>query len=535
MEERAGHPVHLGHTVHTVADLVAAAAVRGPDRPALLSGGAVTTWGELDGLVDRAAAGLRGLGLVPGDRVVLQLGNSVDFPVLYCGALRAGLVAVPANTAYTGAELTHLLADSGARALATSSVRVISAAAELRTGPLEHVLVAAPSGPEGTLPLPALLAGATPDPGARHVPASPEDVAVLGYTSGTSGRPRGAMLSHRALLANLEQCAALRPEPVTAEDVLLLAVPMFHAYGLNPGFGLLARAGATGVLVEHFDAAETLGLIARHQVTTVPAVPAMYVRWAAEPDLRAAFAGVRLATSGAAPLPPATLLAFAEVGITVYEGYGLTETAPVLTSTLVGGRPKPGSVGRPVPGVEVRLREASGAEYEPEPAGDAGPGEVDVAGDGDGPGEIVVRGPNLFSGYWPDGADGPGPDGWWATADVAYADDEGDLHLVDRRTELILVSGFNVYPAEVEAVLAAHAGVAEAAVLGRPDPARGEETVLAYVVPEPGAAPTEAELLAWAARSLARFKLPASIVFVDALPHSATGKVSKARLRESLT
>jgi long-chain acyl-CoA synthetase len=518
-------------TALTVADLVAAAARRDPDRPALLSGGAAVTWAELDGLVDRAAAGLRGLGLEPGDRVVLQLGNAPDFPVLYAGALRAGLVAVPANTGYTGAELAHLLADSGARALATSSVHVIEAADRLRTGPLEHVLVAAPSGPEGTLPIPALLAGDAPAP--RHQ-ADPEDLAVLLYTSGTSGRPRGAMLSHRALLANLGQCAALRPEPVTADDVLLLAVPMFHAYGLGPGFGLLARAGATGVLVEHFDPAESLRLMVRHGVTAVPAVPAMYVKWAAEPGLAEAFAGVRLATSGAAPLPPPVLQAYAEAGVTVYEGYGLTETAPVLTSTLVGGRPKPGSVGRPVPGVELRLREATGVEHEPEPAGDSGPGEVDVTGPEEGPGEIVVRGPNLFSGYWPDGADGPGPDGWWATADVAYADDDGDLHLVDRRTELILVSGFNVYPAEVEAVLAAHAGVAEAAVLGRPDPARGEEAVLAYVVPAAGASPTEAELLAWAARSLARFKLPASIVFVDELPHSATGKVSKARLRERL-
>ena len=518
------------HRARTVADLVTAAALRDPDRVALLAGVSTVTWGELDELVDRAAAGLRGLGLEPGDRIVLQLGNLPDFPVLYCGALRAGLVAVPANTGYTGAELTHLLTDSGARALATSSVAVISALRELGDlPPLEHVLVAAPSGPDGTVPVPTLLrTDARIEP---HVP-DPEDLAVLSYTSGTSGRPRGAMLSHRAMLANLEQVAALDPPPVTADDVLLLAIPMFHAYGLNPGFGLLAYAGATGVLVEHFDAEETLGLIVRHGVTTVPAVPAMYVRWAASPLLRESFAGVRLATSGAAPLPPSTLLAFADAGITVFEGYGLTETAPVLTSTLVGGRPKPGSVGRPVPGVEVRLREASGAESDPEPAGDAGPGEVDLVGPGGEPGEIVVRGANLFSGYWPDGVDRPNTDGWWATGDVAYADDEGDLHLVDRRMELILVSGFNVYPAEVEAVLATHPSVAEAAVLGRADPARGDEAVLAYVVPVAGTAPTEAELLAWAARSLARFKLPTRITFLDALPHSATGKVSKARLRE---
>ncbi|HST65353.1 MAG TPA: AMP-binding protein, partial [Mycobacteriales bacterium] len=262
--------------------------------------------------------------------------------------------------------------------------------------------------------------------------------------------------------------------------------------------------------VDHFDPAATLELIARHRVTAVPAVPAMYVRWAREPGLAEAFA---------------------EAGVTVYEGYGLTEAAPVLTSTLVGGTPKPGSVGRPVPGVELRL--LSGSDAEPEPDGDDGPGELDFVGGGGGPGEIVVRGANLFSGYWPAGADGPDADGWWATADVAYADDDGDLHLVDRRTELILVSGFNVYPAEVEAVLAAHPAVDEAAVLGRPDPGRGDETVLAYVVAAAGTAPTEQELLEWAARSLARFKLPATIQFVAELPHSATGKVSKARLREA--
>jgi long-chain acyl-CoA synthetase len=519
MEEPAG-------PVHTVADLVARAAERAGDRPAMLSGAASSTWAELDGLVDRAASALRRLGLAPGDRIVLQLGNSVDFPALYFGALRAGLVAVPANTAYTGPELGHLLRDSGARALVTSSVQVISEAGALRTGELRHVLVAAPSGPDGTLPLPGLLAEAA-DPADRHMPRSPEDLAVLGYTSGTSGRPRGAMLTHRALLANLEQCAALSPAPVLPGDVVLLAVPLFHAYGLNPALGLLARAGATGLLVDHFDAAETLELIVRHGVTAVPAVPAMYVRWVAEPGLREAFAGVRLATSGAAPLPPATLLALGEAGIDVYEGYGLTEAAPVLTSTLVGGAPKAGSVGRAIPGVELRLWEAT----ETEPEGESGPGELDLVGPEGGPGEIVVRGPNLFSGYWPDGADGPDDEGWWPTGDVAYADDEGDLHLVDRRTELILVSGFNVYPAEVEAVLAAHPAVAEAAVVGRADPERGDETVLAYVVAAPDATPTEQELLDWAARSLARFKLPAAIEFVPDLPHTATGKVIKSRLR----
>jgi long-chain acyl-CoA synthetase len=516
MQERAGADVH------TVADLVHRAAGRDPDHLALVHDGSRLTWAELDDLVDRAAAALRGLGLAPGDRVVLQLGNTPDFPALYCGALRAGLVAVPANTGYTGPELTHLLADSGARALVTSSVLVISDADRLRADApaLEHVLVAAPSGPEGTVPLPAVLADATPDPAARHQPASPEDLAVLLYTSGTSGRPRGAMLSHRALLANLDQCGEIRPTVVTPADVVLLAIPLFHAYGLNPGFGMVAWAGATGVLVDSFDPVQTLQVMARHRVTNVPAVPAMYAQWADQPGLAEGFASVRLALSGAAPLPPPVLERLALAGVTVYEGYGLTEAAPVVTSTLIGGVPKPGSVGRPLPGVELRLDDGS-----TDPVDEEDP-------DGD-PGEIVVRGANLFSGYWPDGAQGPDPDGWWATGDVAYADDDGDLHLVDRRRELILVSGFNVYPAEVEAVLAAHPDVLEAAVLGEPDPARGDEAVLAYVVPRPGAQLTETAMLEWAAGSLARFKLPASVVFVDELPHSATGKVSKARLREA--
>ena len=338
---------------------------------------------------------------------------------------------------------------------------------------------------------------------------------MLMYTSGTSGRPRGAMLTHRALLANLEQCAAIRPPVVSPGDVLLLAIPMFHVYGLNPAFGMLARAGATGVMVERFDPAGSLELMARHRVTNVPGVPEMYRRWADEPGLAAGFASVRLALSGAAPLPAETLRRFAASGITVWEGYGLTEAAPVVTSTLVGREAKPGSVGRPLRGVELLLR----TEVDPEDGGGA-----------EDPGEILVRGPNLFSGYWPSGADGPGEDGWWATGDVAYVDDDGDLHLVDRRKELIIVNGFNVYPAEVEAVLAAHPQVAEAAVLGRTEPS-GDEAVLAYVVTRGPV--TEAELLAHAARSLARFKLPASVTFVDELPHSATGKVSKAALREA--
>jgi long-chain acyl-CoA synthetase len=502
-------------TPTNLAELVRRAGRRDPEHAVLRHGSSRMSWRELDTTVDRAAAALAGLGLAAGDRVAIQLGNTLDFPVVYFGALRAGLVAVPTNTGYTEPELAYLLADSGATALVTSSVATIEALDRLRADApaLAHVIVAAPSGPDGTVSLAPLLDGVPGEPWQPNVGG--EDLAALIYTSGTSGRPRGAMLTHRALLANLDQCGQITPSVVVPDDVMLLVLPLFHVYGLNPGLGMAAWAGASVVLVDRFDPAETLALMSRHQVTNVPGAPTMYHAWAEQPEVAAAFASVRMALSGAAPLPAGTLALFADLGVRIFEGYGLTETAPVLTSTLMGGKAKPGSVGRPIPGVELVLRDENGEEV-----------------DEDDPGEIVVRGPNLFSGYWPDGREGPDADGWFGTDDVAYADDDGDLHLVDRRTELILVRGFNVYPAEVESVLGQHPAVAEVAVIGVPDTHSGE-AVKAYVVLRVDRALSADELLDWAADSLARFKLPTAVEFVEALPHSATGKVSKAQLREA--
>jgi long-chain acyl-CoA synthetase len=224
---------------------------------------------------------------------------------------------------------------------------------------------------------------------------------------------------------------------------------------------------------------------------------------------------VRLFASGASPLAPALMEEWeTATGKPIYEGYGLTETAPIVTSMLGSRVAKTGSVGRPIPGVTVRLLDEDGSPVE----------------DGD-PGEVVVRGNNLFSGYWPDGADGPDADGWFATGDVAYADEDGDLHLVDRRRELILVSGFNVFPREVEDAIASHPNVREAAVIGVPHPQRGE-AVKAYVVPQPGAELTAVDITSYCATRLARFKCPTIVAIVDELPHSATGKVAKGRLRE---
>ncbi|ODB80246.1 MULTISPECIES: AMP-binding protein [Micromonospora] len=509
-----------------LADRLRRAATERGDRAALRWRERTLTWSELDDAVTATARALladappaAGPGHPP--RVAVAFGNTPDFVVTYLAALRAGLVAVPVNPALTARELRHVLTDSGATVL-VGAPEVTARVDRAELPGLRAVHTAPPvrgdTGPDG---FPA-RAG--------------DDLAVLLYTSGTEGRPKGAMLSHRALAANHDQTDRIEPPVVGPDDVVLLALPLFHAYGLNTVLGAVVRHGATGVLVDEPGPSGALDEIARHRVTVLVGVPSMFLTWAeAERDPAAALASVRVAVCGAAPLLPAVGARFTELtGHPVHVGYGLTETAPVLTSTLVGGEPKPGSIGRPLPGVELRLTGADGVELwrDGAPADAPDEDEMDLSDElaGTDPGQIVVRGENLFAGYWPDGRGGPDPDGWWATGDVAYADGDGDLFLVDRLGELILVNGFNVYPHEVELVLQAHPGVAESAVLGVPHPRTGE-TVRAYVVRAAGPPVTADELLAHCARNLARFKCPTAVEFVDSLPYSAIGKVRKTELR----
>ena len=518
-------PVAAGSgEVRSFSALVARAAATAGDAPAVVQGDLRLTWAEFDERVDRAAAGYLARGLQAGDRVAVQLRNGVDWLVAVMGALRAGLVVVPVNTAYTDPEVTHLLSDSGAQLLVTAGERAELAGVPVAVGP--------PSSPD---PAPA-------------DPTDPDALALLAYTSGTTGRPRGAMLTHAALLANQQQCLALDPPPVRAGDRVLLVLPLFHVYGFNSGWGLVAATAACAVLVEEFDPAATLALMDAEQVTAVPGAPPMYAAWLAVADaagsdavLRRGFAAVRTASCGAAPMPGALFHAMRDrAAVTVWEGYGLTEAAPVLASTLATGRAKPECIGGALPGVELALRDtAGGPAAGPDPGsrvrrdvfGDPFAGE-DGDGDDDGEaGEVCARGPNLFSGYWPDGADGPDEDGWLLTGDIAYRDADGDLKLVDRRRDLVLVSGFNVYPGEIERVLDEHPAVEQSAVIGLPDPRTGE-AVHAVVVLTAGAQATEAELREHAARSLARFKVPVAVHFLPELPHSLAGKVSRARLRE---
>jgi long-chain acyl-CoA synthetase len=500
-----------------LADCVRATARRRGDAVALVYRSGSTrqeiTWSALDAVVDAAAAGFgAALGLQPGERVGLVLANTPAFVTAYFGLLRAGLVAVPLDTGYTSPELARLLAEADATVVLCedSTVHVVEEAVATT-----HRALVDGAGFDSVV-----AAGREAGPVASK--SGGEDLAVLLFTSGTSGRPKGVMLSHRALLANLRQCLALDPAPMRQDDVVLLVLPLFHVYGLNAALGMVVATGARAVLAQRFDPRGTLELVRDEGVTTIPAAAPMYVAWSdledEQPDgadLAGALRGVRLLASGAAPLPASVLEQVqTRTGMTIHEGYGLTETAPVVTSTFGSSRVKPGSIGRPLPGVDLRLVDESGAPVAEED-----------------PGEIQVRGDNLFSGYWPDGSQRPGPGEWYSTGDVAYADDEGDLFLVDRRTELVLVSGFNVYPREIEEVIAEHPDVAEAAVIGVAHPRTGE-AVKAYVVARAGRSLSPADVTAHCAQRLARFKRPTIVSVVDSLPHSVTGKVAKGRLRQ---
>ncbi|WP_181311850.1 class I adenylate-forming enzyme family protein [Nocardioides campestrisoli] len=539
-----------------VADLVADASAESPDKLALVEvGGRSLTWSQLDDEVRRTAAGLGRLGVRAGMRIMIVLGNRLEFVTSYLGALSAQVVAVPVNPGSTAYELARMLADSGARLVVADddtapAVREALAVLDgaragqpVADGELEPellaraqdprlVVIGEPAGAQETTyddlvaepggPLPALQ--------------DPESLAVLLYTSGASGRPRGAMLSHRALVANIEQVAAVSPPMIHGDDVVLGVLPLFHVYGLNAVLGGVLRHRAKLVLVDRFDPEGTLDLIDDEAVSVVPVAPPVLGYWMPVEGLRDRLGPVRLVLSGSAPLGAEVMDRFSEAGgVEVHQGYGLTEAAPVVTSTLCSARTSgdasgtavagpgapaagsrsSGSVGAALPGIELRLVDEHTGHLE-----------------GDDPGEIQVRGDNLFSGYWPDGSGGPDADGWYSTGDVGYLDADGDLYLVDRVRELVIVSGFNVYPSEVEDAVRDVEGVREVAVIGTPDQETGE-SVVAYVVATDGtdAAQVAEAVRERASRRLARFKQPARIEVVPELPRTATGKIQKGRLR----
>jgi long-chain acyl-CoA synthetase len=492
-----------------------------PAKPALIFHGRSIDYADLDEQVDRTAAALAGLGVTRGDRVALLAGNVPEFVTCFYATLRAGAAVSPLNVQLTPEEIGYILADNGAKvAIAEASTVPALLAVRDRLAELQTILViGGPPAPARTISLEEALATDADPP---DVLVNPEEPAVIAYTSGTTAAPKGAVLTHGNLMANLHQMSSVPGLVEDAEDVALMALPLFHIYGLNVVLGMSMRVAATGVLVNRFDPVETLQLVARHGVTVLAGAPPMFAAWLAlaesgeqVPDL----SSVRLAVSGAAPLAPDLHRRFLTTfGVIIWEGYGLTEASPSVTSNAVGaGEAKPGSIGLPLPDLEVRLVDEHGEDVEED----------------DDPGEILVRGPNVFAGYWqrPDATEEVLGGGWLHTGDVAYRDEDGYLYLVDRKKDLIIVSGFNVFPREVEEAIERHPAVAEAAVVGIPDERTGE-AVQAWVVPAEGRSINQDEVLRFLHGYLARFKWPKDVQVVEELPHHVTGKVLRRMLRE---
>jgi long-chain acyl-CoA synthetase len=501
----------------SLGDLVSSPAAAHPQKAALLAGDRTVTYAELADRVQRVAGALAELGASKGDRVALLLGTVPEFVEVLHGAWRLGAVVAPFNVMVTPDEAGSILADAEAKVVVAdrASLPVVLAVRD-RLAELDHVVVVGGRAPRRTRSYEKLLARAIEPP---SVEVDGADLALLAYTAGTTANPKGAMLTHGNLVANLDQMSEVPALREAEADVVLVSLPLFHIYALNVVLGITVRAGATAVLVERFDPEHTLDLIERHRVTVLFGAPPMFAAWLRAAERRGAdLSSVRIAVSGAAALPGEVLRAFRErFAVTIWEGYGLTETAPAVTTNALGPEPKADSIGLVLPGIDVRLVDEHDEDVE----------------EGD-PGEIVVRGPNVFAGYWrkPDESDAALRNGWFRTGDVAYRDDDGYLHIVDRAKDLVIVSGFNVYPREVEEVIALHPAVAECTVIGVPDERTGE-AVKAIVVPVPQADLSAEDVLEHCRHRLARFKWPKEVEIVSELPKHVTGKVLRRRLRES--
>jgi len=494
-----------------------------PERHVLDFEGQRFSAGQLAGHVTAFASALQRRGLKPGERVALFLENSPAFVIAYLGTWYAGGVVVLVNTQYRQVELGHILADAGARACVTGAAGAAELSplkASLPT--LEWLVTVEPSSasvPWPTIDFDALLAEG--EATASLALPTGEQLAVLGYTSGTTGRSKGAMLRHRNLLANVR--AVTEAWRWTGQDRLLLTLPLFHTHGLMVGLHGTLYSGGSVDLRRRFVASEALTVLQEDtSLTMFFGVPTMYGRLVEEArrsGLRPR--ALRLLVSGSAPLSPQLFHDVEETfGQRILERYGMTETLMNTTNPYEGER-RPGTVGMPYPGQEARVVDVR--TRQPLPSGETG--------------EIEVRGPHVFAGYWqrPDATtEAFDSEGWFRTGDLGLKDGDGYFQITGRARELIISGGFNVYPREVEEVLASHPTVAEVAVLGLPDPDFGEQ-VVAVVVPRPGPSSPDAQALVDHCKDrLASFKKPRRVVFLDALPRNALGKVQKHLLRERL-
>ncbi|MGW0814551.1 long-chain-fatty-acid--CoA ligase [Streptomyces viridiviolaceus] len=485
--------------------LVDSAAAQG-DRIAVRHDDSTLTYAELDDASARVATLLRDRGVRPGDRVALTMPNVPLFPVVYYGVLRAGGVVAPMNPLLKAREVAFTLRDCGARMALVFPLfadEVAKAAAETGT----ECLVTEPLAFDG------MLRAHEPMPGI--VDRTDDDPALILYTSGTTGTPKGAALSHRNLATNTATAAETLLQ-VGPDDVLFGGLPLFHAFGQTCALNTAVAAGATLTLLPRFEPRRALEIMARDGVTVFLGVPTMYAALL-HAEIPKGFDAhrLRLAVSGGASLPVEVLHGFERrFGAPVLEGYGLSETSPVAAFNHPDRPRKAGSIGQPVRGVEMKLVAEDG--------GAVPPGEV---------GEIAIRGENVMSGYWnrPEATAEAIRDGWFHSGDLARVDEDGFYFIVDRKKDLIIRGGYNVYPREVEEVLYEHPAVAEAAVVGVPHPAHGEE-IAAVITLRPGARATAEEIRDHVKDRVAAYKYPRIVTFTAELPKGPTGKILKREI-----
>lgn len=534
-------------------DLIRASVEEYPDRPALEFFGRVTSYAELGDQIERAAEGLRKLGVQPGDPVAIVLPNCPQHIVAFYAVLRLGGIVVEHNPLYTPRELRHQFEDHGARVVVAWDKVVESIQAFPADVRVQHVVSvdvtrAMPLATRALLRLPVAKAresraalttrvrGTVPwreivssDPVDPHISApGVDDVALIQYTSGTTGSPKGATLTHANLLANAAQARAWVPDIERGTSIVYAVLPMFHAYGLTLCLTFAMSMGARLVLFPRFDPDLVLKVVKTRPPTFLPAVPPIYERLTrAAVEQGVSLRGIRIAISGAMPLSAAVVEPWeAQTGGYLVEGYGLSECSPVLMANPVAPTRKAGTVGLPLPNTECRVVDPD------EPTRDVPHGER---------GELVVRGPQVFGGYWkkPEETeavfveDPAGGAPWFRTGDIVTIDDDGFVTVVDRIKELIITGGFNVAPSEVEEAIRRHPDVEDCAVVGLPDERTGEEVVAAVVLRE-GATLDAESIRSLARESLTPYKVPKRVVAVDDLPRSLIGKVIRRQVKNRL-
>lgn len=490
-------------------------------RPALHMGDMTLSYAQLQGMVKKFAGALRGLGVQPGQHVALLLPNTPHFPVSYFGILHAGNVVVPLNVLLTADEIAYHIEDSDSVVLVAwegFAAQAIEAVGRVPT--CKHlILVKAsptdPTAPDGCLSFNALLGSAKALP--EYHPTMPDDRAVILYTSGTTGKPKGAELTHFNLFYNAEYVCR-RLIPGDHSRVALAVLPLFHSFGQTAVQNATLALGGSLVLLPRFDAATAFALMQKHKVTLFAGVPTMYFGLLHYPEAdKFDLSSLTICVSGGAAMPVEVMRAFDhKYRVNILEGFGLSETSPVASFNVLDRPKKAGSIGLPIWGVEFRLVDNDGKVVE-------GVGER---------GEIHIKGHNLMRGYYkrPEATADAIVDGWFKTGDIAQRDEEGYYYIVDRKKDMIIRGGFNVYPREIEEVLFGHPAIAEAAVIGVPHESHGEE-VKAVVALKPGHSLSAEELIDYCKQHLAAYKYPRIVDFIASLPKGPTGKILKRELR----